>query len=332
MFDERELRKIWYEGEPPGGLLICLGGVFGALGALRRRMYAWGLLPRRRLPLPVVVVGNISVGGTGKTPLVIALVEGLRARGFRPGVISRGYAGSARQALAVDARSDPALVGDEARLIFDTTGAPVQVGRDRAAAGSALLQRHNEVDVLIADDGLQHYKLCRNVEICVIDGERRLGNGRLLPAGPLREPTSRLDAVDFLVCNGGEARPQDVRMLLRGDEAIALADPGARRALADFAGQRVHAVAGIGNPQRFFTQLRVAGIDVIEHAFPDHHPFVPAELDFGDTLDVLMTPKDAVKCLAFARERQWQVPVRAELPGAFFDAVAVRLKKVRAGD
>jgi len=312
-------------------MLRLLAAVYATLSGARRLLYRCHLLPRKRLPVPVIVVGNITVGGTGKTPLVIALVQALRARDFNPGVISRGYAGSADAPLLVDAQSDPARVGDEARLIFDATNAPVCVARDRHAAGEKLLGAAR-VDVIVADDGLQHYKLCRNVEICVIDGERRFGNGRLLPAGPLREPVDRLETVDFRVWNGGVARAGDVTMTLRGDVAVGVTDAQQRRPLHSFVVQRVHAVAGIGNPQRFFAQLRAAGIEIVEHAFPDHHPFCAADLDFGDDLDVLMTSKDAVKCRAFAQPRHWQVPVEAQLPPAFLDAVADALKKVRVGD
>jgi len=169
------------------------------------------------------------------------------------------------------------------------------------------------------------------VEICVIDGERRFGNGRLLPAGPLREPVSRLDGIDFRVCNGGEAEVGEVAMTLFGDLAVALVDPQRRHPLRDFAGGRVHAVAGIGNPLRFFAQLRAAGLDVIEHPFEDHFAFSANDLDFGDELPVLMTEKDAVKCLAFARTQHWQVPVRAQLPAPFFDAIAQRLRQLKPG-
>ncbi|MBS0568993.1 MAG: tetraacyldisaccharide 4'-kinase [Proteobacteria bacterium] len=320
MFDSAISRHIWYGARSPGTGLRVLAGIFGALSVLRRWLYAIGLLPRVRLPVPVIVVGNITVGGTGKTPLAIALVEALRERGYKPGVISRGFGGNAREATRVEARSDPALVGDEARLIFDATGVPVAVARARAQAGRLLLQGGN-IDVLIADDGLQHYGLHRAIEICVIDGERRFGNGRLLPAGPLREPLARLASVDFRICNGGEPKSGEVPMQLVGDSAVALTD-SRERALRDFSGQRVHAVAGIGNPQRFFAQLRATGIDVIEHAFADHHAFVAAELGFGDALPVLMSDKDAVKCAAFAQPGWWRVPARAQLPADFFDAVA----------
>jgi tetraacyldisaccharide 4'-kinase len=325
VFDEGELQGIWYGGGKPGIVQRGLAIPFGIAGAVRRGLYAAGLLRRVRLPVPVIVVGNITAGGTGKTPLVIALVEVLRARGRKPGVISRGYGGSARAAMRVDVHSDPLVVGDEARLIFDTTGAPVAVGRDRVAAGRTLLASA-DVDVLIADDGLQHYRLQRDVEICVIDGERRFGNGLLLPAGPLREPITRLGSVDFRVCNGGELQTGEIPMTLFGDAATALDDVSAARPLREFAGQRVHAVAGIGNPRRFFAQLRAAGIDVIEHPFGDHHAYAAKDLDFSDKLPILMTQKDAVKCRVFAPENCWFVPVRARLPVALTDSLLERLR------
>jgi tetraacyldisaccharide 4'-kinase len=324
MLNERKLQAIWYDGVQPARWLRALTPIYAVLVRLRRKLYASGWLRSERLPVPVIVVGNITVGGTGKTPLVIALVEALRACGWKPGVISRGYAGAGKNFLQVDERSDPLMVGDEARLIFDSTQAPVAIGRDRVAAGRELL-RSASVDVLIADDGLQHYKLCRDVEICVIDGTRRFGNGLLLPAGPLREPVARLDTVAFRICNGGTPGAGEVAMTLAGDMAVALRSQR-RRSLRDFAGQRVHAVAGIGNPGRFFAQLRAAGLEVVEHPFDDHFAFAATSLDFGDELPVLMTEKDAVKCRAFAGSNRWYVPVRAQLPEAFLDAVAVKIR------
>ncbi|HST28048.1 MAG TPA: tetraacyldisaccharide 4'-kinase [Rudaea sp.] len=310
---------------PPLGLR-ALAAVFGALAGLRRSLYAIGLLPRMHLPVPVIVVGNIAVGGTGKTPLTVALVEALRERGFKPGVVSRGYGGSAREPVLLDANTLPELAGDEACLIHRATSAVVAVGRNRAAAARLLLGK-GDVDVIVADDGLQHYRLRRDAEICVIDGERRFGNGRLLPAGPLREPLARLACVDFRVCNGGQPQPGEVPMGLTGDTAVSLSDSARTRPLREFAGQRAHAVAGIGNPQRFFVQLRALGIAVVEHSFPDHHAFVAVDLAFGDDAPVLMTEKDAVKCAGFAQATWWSVPVRTELPESFFDAVVARIAK-----
>ena len=297
--------------------------LYGGVTALRRGMYRHGWLRSKQLPVPVIVVGNIVAGGAGKTPLAIALVEALRARGFAPGVVSRGYGGAARAPMLLDAQPDPAKVGDEPALIRMRTGAPLAIGAKRAEAARLLLREH--VNVIIADDGLQHYALARDVEICVIDGARRFGNGRLLPAGPLREPASRLREVDFVVCNGGVARGGEVAMRLELSNAVAVAEPARTLPLTAFSGKRVHAIAGIGHPPRFFDALRAFDIEAIEHAFPDHHRYTPADLDFGDGLPLLMTEKDAVKCRAFARAHWWMVPVRAELPASFFDAVVSRL-------
>jgi tetraacyldisaccharide 4'-kinase len=319
------LESAWYgSGRAPwwaAPLAVLYGGAVRLRGVLYRR----GWLRSMRLPVPVVVVGNLSVGGTGKTPLTIALAGALRERGCRPGVVSRGHGGSQREPLLLGDAPDPAQVGDEPCLIR-ASGVPVAVGRDRPAAARLLLDAG--CDVVVADDGLQHYALARDVEVCVIDGVRRFGNRRLLPAGPLREPLGRLRQVDLRVCNGGTAGAGEYPMQLRGGEAVAL-DDGRTQALADFAGQRVHAVAAIGNPQRFFDSLRGAGIEVIEHAFADHHGFVPADLDFADGLPLLMTDKDAVKCRRFARPHWWRVPVQAQLPAAFYAALGERLDGLR---
>ena len=315
---------FWYSASPPPWALRPLAALYGRVVRLRRALYHRGLLARVRLPVPVLVVGNLSVGGTGKTPLVIALVEALRARGFRPGVVSRGYGGSATTPQMLEPGCEAQQVGDEPCLIRRHCGVPVAIGRERAVAGQLLVEAG--VDLVIADDGLQHYALARNLEICVIDGTRRFGNGRLLPAGPLREPLARLAAVDYRVCNGGLARADEIPLRLVEDRAYRLLAPGERLALAEFASRRVHAVAGIGDPGRFFRSLRAQRFEVIEHAFPDHHPYRAADLDFGDDLPLLMTEKDAIKCRGFARPHWWAVPVRALLPEDFLDALAARLR------
>ncbi|MBN8921828.1 MAG: tetraacyldisaccharide 4'-kinase [Rhodanobacter sp. 68-29] len=317
-----DLVEAWYGKRPSPWWTRPLAGLYGALTALRRALYRLGVLRRVRLPVPVIVIGNLTAGGTGKTPLAIALAAALRERGLRPGVVSRGHSGRQREPMLLDEAPDPAEVGDEPCLIR-ASGVPVAVGRDRPAAAQRLVA--DGCNVLIADDGLQHYRLARDVEICVIDGARRFGNARLLPAGPLREPLRRLARVDLRVCNGGTPQPGEYPMHLAGGVAVGL-DGEHRQPLSAFAGQRVHAVAAIGNPARFFASLRDVGVDAIEHAFPDHHAFVASDLAFGDELSVLMTDKDAVKCRAFAQPHWWRVPVRAELPTAFFDAVLARVE------
>ncbi len=323
------MQRCWYGDRPPPWWTRLLAAPYGGATAARRAMYRRGWLHSQRLSVPVIVVGNLVAGGAGKTPLVIALVEALRARGFRPGVVSRGYGGNAKTPHLLGANPDPAETGDEPALMRMRTGVPVAVGADRPAASRLLIDAG--ADVIVADDGLQHYALARDVEICVIDGERRFGNGRLLPAGPLREPASRLRETDFIVCNGGAAPAGEVPMQLTMADARSLSDPARRQPLPAFAGQRVHAVAGIGHPQRFFEALRAAGIDVVEHAFPDHHRYAAGDLEFGDDRPVLMTEKDAVKCRVFASENWWCVPVSADLPSPFFDAVAARLVKPQQG-
>jgi tetraacyldisaccharide 4'-kinase len=263
--------------------------------------------------VPVIVVGNISVGGTGKTPLTLWLVQSLQRAGWRPGIISRGYGGSQTGPLAVRLDSDPAEVGDEPLLLARRAGVPVWIARRRARAGRGLLAAHPEVNVLIADDGLQHYALARDLEIAVVDGVRRFGNGWPLPAGPLREMPGRLDTVDAVVVHGGDAdwlsvRVPVYRMHLEPTRLHHLSDPARTRPLDWLKGRRVHAVAGIGHPERFFELLRSLGAEVQPHVFPDHHAFSRRDLPQGT---VVMTEKDAVKCASFARPDDWVLEVDA---------------------
>jgi tetraacyldisaccharide 4'-kinase len=302
--------SLWYGSHPLSILLLPLSGVFGLLVSLRRFAYETGMLRRHKLPVPVIVIGNITVGGTGKTPLVIWLVESLRGAGYRPGVVSRGYGGdTARMPQLVTADSDPVAVGDEPVLIAQRAACPVAVAPRRVMAARALIADH-DCNVIVSDDGLQHYALERDMEIAVIDGERRLGNGHYLPAGPLREQATRLRRVDIMVVNG-KALPGECRMQLVGTTTQSLVDAHVKRDLGEWRDARVHAVAGIGNPARFFDQLRGQGLKVVEHPFPDHHRFRAADLRFGDDLPVVMTEKDAVKCRAFAAPNHWYVPVSA---------------------
>ena len=322
----------WYEDAPVPLAARALSSVYGRLAAARRNAYRRGLLKAQRAPVPVVVVGNIAVGGTGKTPLTIALVERLRAAGWNPGVASRGYG---RNDIAtprwIEPDTTPDVGGDEPVLIALRTGAKVRVDRDRVAAARALAQAG--CDLVVCDDGLQHYRLARDIEIDVIDGRRRHGNGRLLPAGPLREPPERAAECDFRVVNlaPGDAAPQfgEWAMHLLPGDAIPL-EGGRARPLSSFAGQRVHAVAGIGHPERFFDLLRAHGIAVVPHAFADHHAYVDSDFEFGSRLPVLMTEKDAVKCRGLVQPGFHGVPVRAELPEAFWIALLDRIAATRA--
>lgn len=301
---------------------------------LRSLAYRLGLLHSTRLPVPVIVVGNISVGGTGKTPLTLALVQWLREAGLQPGIISRGHGGSGPEAMAVLPHSDPAQCGDEPVLLARRAACPVWIGRRRVAAGHGLLAAHPQVDVILADDGLQHYALARDMEIAVVDGVRGLGNGWLLPAGPLREGRHRLDRVDAVVVNGPGHSNLPVRafgMQLLGERFSHLARPGQTALAAELADRPLHAVAGIGNPQRFFDHLAALGLRFTPHAFPDHHRFQPGELPRGR---VLMTEKDAVKLLAHVREPEladcWYLTVDAVVEPGLKDLILSRLQEIRS--
>lgn len=382
----RWFEQRWYGDTAPGGVLRWLERLYTRVVTQRRREYLYSVPKMMRVGVPVIAVGNLTVGGAGKTPLTIALVEGLRARGFRPGVVSRGYGRRDNTLRRVTSDDNAADVGDEPLLIARRTGVPVVVCPGRYVAARTL-EDDGSVDVIVADDALQHYSLLRDIEILVIDGRRGLGNTRLLPAGPLREPVERGNDCDFVVVNAGTFEP-DLKIIIDqgetpkpavGPEALlpsgegpapdvirggaAAPDEGpaeairpsstnqsvealitrsttmhlhatsalnlqtsARTPLTTFANQRAHAVAAIADPERFFTTLRQHGIDPIPHPFPDHHAFTAADLAFDDTLPVLMTEKDAVKCTAFATDRMFSVPIDAILPDTFLDALADRVR------
>lgn len=325
----------WASRNLPAIAWLPLAGVFGVLAALRRGAFRAGLLKRDRMPVPVIVVGNIAVGGSGKTPVVAWLAGVLRAAGYVPGVVSRGYGAAVAGVAMVTVDSDPKACGDEPVLLAQLTDCPVAVGVDRPAAARALLRAHPECTVIISDDGLQHYPLQRDIEIAVVD-EATLGNRWLLPAGPLREPLRRLASVDLVIAHGqlSIAMMQSLgsgtvaSMRLEGELLRRVAGGGERRPLADLRGQRVHAMAGIGRPERFFQQLRDAGLEVVPHAFPDHHCFRPEDLDFAPGEVKIMTAKDAVKCRSFASADVWQLPVVARIDARASDII---LEKLRHG-
>jgi tetraacyldisaccharide 4'-kinase len=315
------LVAAWYEPRltPLTAALLPLSLLFRAGVAIRRFAYRARLLRSAALRVPVIVVGSVVAGGTGKTPLTRALATSLAQAGWRPGIVSRGYGGSNTAPRPVRPGDDPAVVGDEP-LLLAADALPVWIGRDRVAAARSLLAAHPECNIVLADDGLQHYALRRDFEIAVVDKARGFGNACMLPAGPLREPRTRLERVDAVVRlvagpappesrgNGRETamtyEPLPWRNVVRPD---ATANPDAWRA------SMIHAVAGIGDPERFFELLRRLGFDPVCHAFPDHHRYTRADLVFPDAAAVLMTEKDAVKCTAFADARCWYLPIRARI-------------------
>ncbi len=325
--------REWQRNSPWQLLLRPLSWLFSLIVFVRRRMFQAGVLKSSRLPVPTIVVGNITVGGTGKTPLVLALVGQLGRAGRRCGIVTRGYrraGGSAasRDTFQVAPGAHHSSFGDEAMLLADRSGVPVFAGADRAAAGRALLSSHPEVDTIICDDGLQHYALARDIELCVVDGARGFGNGCLLPAGPLREPVSRLESVSAIVVHTTEPAsdilatiPMEVphHAMRLGHEVFV--DIGGSRALSpekaatEFSGKRVTALAGTGHPARFFGHLRSLGVSLQDtRAFPDHHPYTAEDIAGIDAEIILMTEKDAVKCTQFADARIWFMRVDALVP------------------
>lgn len=315
----RWIHRVWYEGGRFGWVLLPLSGLYWLIASTRRLLYRCGILKTRRIAVPVIVVGNITVGGTGKTPTVIWLARELGARGFSPGIVSRGYGGSPSGSpirVAVDSAADK--VGDEPLLLARRSHCPVAVDTNRARAATMLVAEG--IDVIISDDGLQHYRLERDYEICVIDGARGLGNRRLLPAGPLRELSSRLENVDQLLANGplqnheglSVAEQNAVPFDLIAADACRL-NGSLKRPVDRFSGKTVHAVAGIGNPARFFDLLRNFEIQVVEHPFADHAALTVEDLEFGDDFAVFMTEKDAVKLDRKVDDKFWYIPVELQM-------------------
>ncbi len=327
--------RVWYEGGAGYWVLLPLSALYWLLVKLRRLLYMSGVFTSKNVGVPVIVVGNITVGGTGKTPVSVWLARSLAERGFRPGIVSRGYGGSKSSSpMRVDAASDPSVVGDEPVLLAKRSACPIAVDRNRVRAAEMLVE--DGVDLIISDDGLQHYRLKRSYEICVIDGARWLGNRFVLPAGPLRETAYRLSGVDQILVNG---RLRDECETAKEQNAIEfglVASEGCRlnaslsRPIERFANMTVHGVAAIGNPKRFFDLLRAQGMQVIEHAFPDHALISSASLNFDDEFDILMTEKDAVKMGSALSDRFWYVPVELEmdplLAGPWLEQIDSRMK------
>jgi len=326
----KSLDQYWYSRNVVSLLLLPLSWLFRSLAWIRRLSFRYGLRRVYSMPVPVIIIGNISVGGTGKTPLTIWLVKCLQQAGYKPGIVSRGYRGKASHwPQQVRADSDPVMVGDEAVLLAQRCQCPVAVDPQRVVAARALL-KYNDCDVIIADDGLQHYALERDIEIAVIDGVRRFGNGRCLPAGPLRESVGRLQSVDFVIVNSGCALDREYRMVTHVGQMCRVSNQSPVAQADVLAYKKVHAVAGIGHPQRFFDQLKGMGFDIIQHAYPDHYEFHQQELDFADGLPVIMTEKDAVKYQRFANDYYWYLPIEAEVDERVASQLLQQLSKITA--
>lgn len=302
-------------------LLLPVSLLFYLLSTVRRWCYQAGLCRSYKAGVPVVVVGNISVGGTGKTPLVVWLVKYFRSLGYQPGVVSRGYGGdTVDYPYAVSNDSPATAAGDEPLLIAQRASCPVVVDPDRVSAVEYLLA-HHQCNIVISDDGLQHWRMSRDIEIVVIDGERRLGNGYVLPAGPLRESARRLRDYDMIVvnCDSDEFRMADneCRYIMKPGPVTSLSGESPATTLEQFRGRKVHAVAGIGNPSRFFNLLQRNGIDVCEHEFPDHYRYRPEDFEFEESLPVLMTEKDAVKCRDLDLDNAWYLGIDIQPDSCF---------------
>lgn len=310
-------------------LLLPIAVVFGCVVGLRRALYRAGVLPSYRVPVPVIVVGNITAGGTGKTPLVLWVCDFLRERGYEPGIVSRGYGGRG-ETMVVRGSSAPEIAGDEPVLLAQRSRCPVWIGRNRVAAARALIAANPGCNVIVSDDGLQHYGLKRDVEIAVLDGSRATGNGFPLPAGPLRESTARLAEVDAVVVTGDPSSPaasaKTFAMRLDGNVFRNLLNPAFHQEAGAFHGKQTHAIAGIGNPARFFDHLQRLGLSFAAHAFPDHHAYSQADLEFGDADAIVMTEKDAIKCIRFARENHWVLPVDAHVDATLGTLILDKMK------
>ena len=324
------LERHWYSKTPVSLLLLPVSWLYCAFMMLRRALYRAGLLSAVKLPVPVIVVGNVTVGGTGKTPFVIWLAGFLLRQGLRPGIVLRGYRGTARDwPQDVTPQSDPDLVGDEAVMLARRSSCPVAADPDRAR-GAQFLEREYRCDVIVSDDGLQHLRLARDIEIAVIDGERRFGNGYCLPAGPLREPVSRLQEITLRIAHG-EPQEGELGMTLTETALCRVDAPATCAAVDAFRGKTVHAVAGIGHPSRFFAHLRKLGFEVLEHPYPDHYRFRPGDIRFDDHLPVIMTQKDAVKCERFAGDNVWCLTIQAQPDPRAGDEIWQRLKEIMGG-
>ena len=328
-----DLVDSWYQKslQPITFCLLPFSWLFRLGVAIRRWFYRMGFIKTTVFTTPIIVVGNITVGGTGKTPCVIWLTQFLASQGFKPGIVSRGVGGKKQKNPHVVSLQDKANeVGDEALLLVQKTLCPVVIGMDRVKAVRRLL-RDSSCNIIISDDGLQHYRMGRSIEIAMMDGLRRFGNGQLLPAGPLREPISRLKTVDLILVNGGGEQDK-LTMKLEPVVFVSLMDEQKTIKLADFPRQKVHAIAGIGHPQRFFRELKEMGFELVEHIFPDHYLYQSHDFNFEEQLPIIMTEKDAVKCREIAQENYWYLQITANMSHLFQQTLLQKLKAIRRSD
>jgi tetraacyldisaccharide 4'-kinase len=330
MSEQGLINRIWYGNHPLSIVLLPFGWLYCFCMKVRNFAYQIGLLQKNSVNVPVIVVGNITVGGAGKTPLVIWLCEKLMEEGYKPGILGRGYGGSTikwPQQVRLD--SDPFTVGDEAVMLAQRTGRPVVVSPNRYLAAIQLLE-HTECNVLLCDDGLQHLSLERDLEIAVIDGDRRFGNGNCLPAGPMREHVSRLLSVDLIVAKHSAGKNEHL-MQYRYKDMISVNNENNHIQLSSFNKMTIHAVSGIANPERFHSFLKKQGITLIKHVFSDHHQYKLQDLQFDDGLPIVMTEKDAVKCRRFSIENSWYLPIHVEFNDVFNHRITKLIREICNG-
>lgn len=324
------LAKYWYDHSLHLWTIFLLpfSWLFAGMVWFRRILYRLGMIKTYHFNIPVIVVGNITVGGTGKTPFVIWLAQFLRDKGYHPGIVSRGIGGQPHYLpYQVQVNDSPTKVGDEAILLTKNTNCPIVIGINRAVAAAYLLQ-HTNCDVIISDDGLQHYRLGRDIEIAIVDGQRYFGNQHFLPAGPLREPISRLEKVDFVVVNGGEDSHY-YAMVIEPRELVSLQNEQIKFEIANFPHKQGYAVAGIGHPERFFNLLEENGFELIPHIFPDHHLYQAKDFNFAQGLPVLMTEKDAVKCESLANERYWYLKIDVKIDKRLQEELLLKISTLK---
>ncbi len=319
------IQHSWYNKSKITFFLKPLSWLFCSVVFIRSSLYRFKIIKSYQLTVPVIIVGNITVGGNGKTPTVIWLADILKKSGYRPGIISRGYGGKAKNwPQQVRPDSDSLIVGDEAIVISRRTGCPMAVGPDRVETGRALV-KHSNCDIVISDDGMQHYRLKRDIEIAVVNASTRFGNELCLPAGPLREPIKRLDSVDFIITNG-KSEHYEYCMNYEGSELCSLNDPNNKISLSEFSGKKIHAVAAIANPQRFFNNLTQQKLDIIEHEFLDHYVFKGSDLNFNDDIPIVMTEKDAVKCSRLQIKNCWYLPIDCNISNSLDISILNKLE------